>query len=320
MCDDGVKTCSVWAVVVFASRESVEELVATMDSIHAKLPPKVGKIEIFINGNSGLAREFLVWLNQSSHTSVRLWSIDVGDKANAWNQYFHTVWSGEELVFFMDGYVRVNSNALDSLGSLVMNDAVALGGTGVPTVGRTAAASARIMLRDGGFHGNLCCMKGSAVSEMKARDLRLPSFMYRVDSLVGSLLHFAFDSRVNKWDVRRVLVDGNASWTTEPKHWWRWRDVVSKCKRSVRQARGLVENAAIKAHLVTRKDSVETLPRQAHELLRSWCADHPKALREMILRNPLVYLAMRDLPVAAPLELQHMQAKLLWPAEQRHDA
>jgi hypothetical protein len=72
--------------------------------------------------------------------TLRIWSIPLGDKANAWNQYIHHLWAGQELVFFIDGYVRLNSDAIELLGGAVQSDPQALGGSGVPTVGRSARA------------------------------------------------------------------------------------------------------------------------------------------------------------------------------------
>jgi hypothetical protein len=34
---------------------------------------------------------------------VRLWSIEVSDKAHVSNQYVHHIWPGSEIAYFVDG-------------------------------------------------------------------------------------------------------------------------------------------------------------------------------------------------------------------------
>jgi len=101
---------------------------------------------------------------------LKVWSIHYGDKANAWNQYFHTIWSGEQLAFFTDGYVRLRPDALRLLGNAVMSKESVLGGSGVPSVGRTAKKLTAHMISAGGFHGNFCCVKGCVIYEFKLRN------------------------------------------------------------------------------------------------------------------------------------------------------
>jgi hypothetical protein len=43
--------------------------------------------------------------------SLRIWSITVGDKAFAWNEYLHRIWPASAMTFFIDGYAEVRSDA-----------------------------------------------------------------------------------------------------------------------------------------------------------------------------------------------------------------
>lgn len=302
---------SQWSIVIFASRESPMMLEQTLDAIRAAARPCPLIIEVLINGNPDLVESLKSPISGEKGLNIRLWSISKADKANAWSRYFQEIWSGEDLVFFIDGYVRVRPNALESLGSVVMEDKHALGGTGVPTIGRTAAAAASEMLSSGGFQGNLCCLKGMAISEIRRRKIALPLGLYRVDSFVASLLHLAFDPAGNAWDRRRVRVDGAASWDIEEKRWWRWKDISAKYRRSLRQARGLMENAAIKEHLLGRRAPPERLPEDVSVLLRSWSASHPATVRSMKWRHPLVWLALRKLQMAETLNVNDLRPQLV---------
>lgn len=301
-----------WGVVVFAARETADSVLRTLDAIRAAAPQQNLVVDVLVNGNPELATSLKPLMQQTAGVTMRLWAIGIGDKSNAWSQYLHQIWSGEELVFFIDGYVRVWPDALRSLGAMVTADAQALGGTGVPTSGRSAWVHAKEMLRKGGFHGNLCCIKGSVISEMRRLKIELPIGLYRVDSLVAALLCFSLDPRADKWSYARIRVDGNASWDIDGKSWWNWRDIVGKYKRSLRQARGVAENAAIKEHLAVRRDHPATLPRHVSALLKSWRAANPHVVRGLAWRNPLLHRALQKAPETERCTAHDLRPTLMW--------
>ena len=220
------------ALVIFVSRESSDTCYRTLSAAAmatGRLSGRFG-VDVLVNGNTSLAKalaenyrkapEFrpLAWL--------RIWSISVGDKGNAWDTYLHHIWDGEMLVFFMDGYVRLRPDALVRLETAMGSAKDALGGSGVPTRGRTASTLRHEMLAYGGFHGNLCCMRGRVIAEIRQRKIHIPMGMYRVDSLVGAFLCFGLSPAENSWDPQRIVVEALASWDVDPKRWWRWSDVT----------------------------------------------------------------------------------------------
>lgn len=284
-----------WAVVIFACRESIETLAQTIRAVLASAP-SAAVVDVMVNGNSKLVTECAALIEQlavhSRDSAVRLWSIPTGDKANVWNQYIQQIWDNEELVFFIDGYVRLNLDAVTLLGEEVTSRTDVLGGTGVPGAGRSGLALRAYMLKHGGFHGNFCCIKGSVISQMKQRRIALPFGLYRVDSLMGALLSFGLHPELNEWNPKRIFVHPNASWQTEPKHWWRFSDARAKLKQVLRQSRGALENLAVKDHFVGRRQLPETLPSTASELVLEWVDRHSGQVRAMALRNPFVLGAL----------------------------
>ena len=66
--------------------------------------------------------EALVRDYAASHANVHLVSIEVGDKANAWNVFVHEVApSGAAHYFFIDGDVRATVGALDAMAQALEN-------------------------------------------------------------------------------------------------------------------------------------------------------------------------------------------------------
>ncbi|MEH3086149.1 MAG: hypothetical protein PGN26_06345 [Xylophilus ampelinus] len=281
------------AIVVFASRESLPVLQRSIDAARAAAAPAgLYRIEVVVNGNPPLAQA-LAQAQPGVRSSgpavpLRVWSIALGDKANAWSQYFHAIWQGEALAFFMDGYVRPNPDAAQLLGDAVLRDPVALGGSGVPTVGRTARALRSDMLQHGGFHGNFCCIKGEVIAQWRAEGFRLPVGLYRGDSLLGAVLRFGLRPQSEAWNPRRIHVHGDASWTTDAKRWWSPADLLGQLRRLRRQARGLLENEAVKHHFLKLREAPTALPPTADALIRGWAAACSQEARALQKRRPLV--------------------------------
>ncbi|MDP1684473.1 hypothetical protein [Hydrogenophaga sp.] len=261
------------SLVIFAARESLGTCIRTLNAAHDALPPH-GTIDVLVNGNPNLARslsEILAGYKALPTTlCVRVWNLPLGDKANAWNAYFHNVWDGEKLVFFIDGYVRLLPNALRNLMKAVDSRPSSLGGSGVPTVGRTSAALRTAMLVHGGFHGNLCCVKGDVIEDLRRRRIRIPLGVYRVDSILGAVLSFGLNPRDMAWDPLRVVVCPDASWNIDEKSVWRWRDWRAKLNQVERQLRGEMENAAVKFFFTELKVQPEELPKDVRQLSLAW--------------------------------------------------
>lgn len=308
-----------WAIVVFAARETLHVLLATLRAcVAACQAPMV--VDVLVNGNTALAEDMTRAVAKEiclpEGVISRIWSLPFGDKAHAWNEYFHKIWSGEAIVFFCDGYARPNADAVTLLGPAVTADSSALGGSGVPSVGRTAVGLRRSMLNSGGIHGNFCCIKGDVISELRSRQIKLPLGLYRTDSLIGAWLAFKLCPEKYEWDTGRILVHEKASWATDAKHWWKVSDVKSQVKRMIRQYRGNLENEAIKDHLARRKMAPELLPATADELVIGWAIRSPDKFYEVARNFPLCWIAMKHFKRSKDFSLALEPTLLVWASGQ----
>lgn len=304
-----------WALAIFAARESVAELRASVQAvIAAARMPLV--IDVLINGNPSLASDFAKALpgtvRLTGAVEVRIWYLPFGDKAHAWNEYFHQIWSGEPLAFFMDGYVRPRPDAIELLGGTVLADAMALGGSGTPDMGRTSRQLRAAMLADGGMHGNFCCIKGAVILQMKDRKIKLPLGLYRTDGLVGALLAFGLDRQRHKWDPKRIHIHPTATWDNDPKHWWKLDHLRGQIKRTFRQYRGMIENCALRDHFTQREQTPEQLAANVDKLVLTWAARAPANWRALYLRHPLCLLAMHHFRSPKDYSRVNEPPKMLW--------
>lgn len=308
-----------WVVVIFACRESLPQLRQTLDAALLSAA-SCATIHVLVNGNPTLAAALVTELAQrriasaqfDTSPAVQVWSIPLGDKANAWNQYIHQIWAGEEIAFFIDGYVRVKANAIELLGHAVINNDHALGGSGVPTMGRTAMALRQDIITNLGFHGNFCCIKGAAIRQMRDQHIRLPMGLYRTDGLMRAILVYSLDPGRHAWDESRIHVHPDATWQIDPAHWWRIQDVRAFFKRHFRQVRGKLENAALKDHLTRRRRSPSELPTTARNLVLEWAQRCPDDYKRLAQRHWLLVPALESIHQSPVVPVSSSDPELVW--------
>jgi len=306
-------------MVIFACRETLPQLRQTLDAALVSASA-CAVIHVLVNGNPTLANALAGNLDQrppgsakeSSAPAIQVWSIPLGDKANAWNQYIHQIWAGETIAFFIDGYVRLNADAVELLGSAVEANAPALGGTGVPTMGRSAKALREDLITNIGYHGNFCCIKGATMGQMRDQRIRLPVGLYRTDSLMGAILSYALDPGRHIWEDYRIHVHPKASWQIEPARWWRLKDLRAYVRRYLRQARGTLEKAAFADHLVNRRCSPAALPGTAQEMVLEWKRRCPAEYRHLAQKHHLINQALESIRQSSSTPSENLEPELFW--------
>ncbi|MBV5298719.1 MAG: hypothetical protein JZU64_11480 [Rhodoferax sp.] len=304
-----------WSLAMFVARETPSVLMRSVAAVLAATRPRM-TIEILTNGNTALAQTIAGGLIQGlqipAAVNLRLWHIPYGDKANAWNQFLHHIWQDQPLAFFVDGYARPRPDALRVLGDAVMGSHCANAGSGVPTIGFSATALRTHMLKNGGFHGNLCCVTGDSIARIKQRGIRLPVGLYRTDSLMETILAYDLDPAINEWDDARVVVHGAASWDTDKLVWWHRSSLLVYWSRQLRQAQGNLEKQAFKDFFDKRQLVPELLPANCREMIEDWMLRCPRLAQATLRGHPLRQRALqRLLQEPNPLP-QSLLPTLIW--------
>jgi hypothetical protein len=283
---------------VVASRETTQVLEQTLRAL-AAARPSVVRVDVMVNGNTELARQIAARLadfDTGHQTPVwAIWHHPLRDKANALNHYLHEIWAGGS-AYFVDGYVRVKPDALGFLQATLVDQPEALAAAAVPSAGRSAAALALAMQRDGGLHGNLFVLRATTMTRLKADGFNLPVGMYRVDATLGSVLSFNFDPSGFPWDPKRyIAIDARATWDIDVTPWWRASTVRAHLLRRVRQSQGQVENWAVRHWLALEKRKPSELQTNVHELITAWRARDPEGYRQRLMRHPMRVYALNRL-------------------------
>ena len=293
--DDRNVHCEL-SVVVFASNEAarIEGCLASLKSALADWQDRC--VTVIVNGSTDdtvlLARQQL----QHWPQSVRLFEIPYGDKANAWNQYVHSLRPDAGWHVFVDGYLQFDDASLAALRTtLLRGQPHILAATGLPAGDHTGALHMRQAVRShGGILGGLHALRGDFVTAIAERGLLLPIGMYRGDGLIGSFVCHALDPLNQPWDKNRVAIVDAARWHGMRLSPWSVSDIRRHLNRILKQAQGRMENRAIK-HIIYR-EGYEGLPVCVTTLLQLANAIGPgsnettlfrRALRSEVLRRQL---------------------------------
>lgn len=292
------------AAAVFVARETAEVVLQTLNALVAALASTCC-IDLLVNGNPVVAEALARQLPGSGLVregiQVRVWSIALGDKANAWNEYIHRLWPGAARTYFVDGYVRVMPGALKALQRAMLEQPDALAATGVPSQGHGALFITRNLLVEHGLHGNLFALRAASVNRIREQVLRLPVGLYRSDSTIAAAISFGLDPVRHTWDARRfVAVCTQASWCVDPNPLFNWSQIQLRVRRHMRQAQGDLENWAVRFHWQIERRGIGSLESTVEELVGNWAKDDPVGFRERLSCHPLRRLAWRRLRAAVP--------------------
>lgn len=277
------------SAAIFSSRETPQTLLRTIEATINSVWCEKACIDVVINGNKMLADNIASALGQlatndtiSSARRLRVWLVEMGDKAHSWNEYIQRIWPKSELAYFIDGFARPHPDALEFIAKGLASDPRALAGTSVPTLGLSARSQREMLKREGGLQGNVFAIRGSVLQRLVDSGFRLPRGIYRNDSLIGAVLFFNLDPAHNDWDPTRIHIAWDAHWDYDTLKWWRPKDWLTQYRRRKRQMQGVFENAAIRQWLAVEKKPPSYLPLTAAELVTDWMKHHPNDAQRLI--------------------------------------
>ena len=261
-----------WSIAVFARNEAAS-LAPCLEAIYAALGGRCAAVTLVLNGCTDGSAALAVALAARAPVPVQVWQIGFADKANAWNQFIHALRPAARHYAFVDAYARVQPGALAALQAALQAAPEANAAAAVPSCGRSAAATRAAMLARPALHGSLHALRGSFVDRLAAAGQRLPVGLYRGDGLLGSLLMHDLNAAANPWNPARIAVADGASWVTSPLSPLRPADLKRYWNRRIQQARGRLEDAALRQAIY--RDGFAGLPRHADAMLLEWLATNP---------------------------------------------
>lgn len=276
-----------WSVSVYARNERLN----LASCLRAIADARVGNgthITIILNGSSDSSDIIAHTLARHLQLSAEIYDIRYGDKSNAINQFLYNLRPEAETYFFIDGHATITRPALIELerGLSEADAAVA-----VPESRADTNA-------DGGLQGSLFALKRSLVERIVGAGLKLPVGLYCGDRLIGSFVSNDLDPGDPTAEPRRsIRVVPAATWTVAPPSPWRRRDLSRQWRHRICQARGRLENEAIKE--IIYRDGYQGLPDHADRMIAEWIDKSPKTRRPNPIRDPFAALAVRQIKRAS---------------------
>jgi glycosyltransferase involved in cell wall biosynthesis len=260
---DGGTQALAWPVVIFAHNEE-RRIAACLDSVFAADPDRGFEVFVLANGCRD-GTEAIVAGYGRRRQEVRLVSIAMGDKCNAWNVFVHDTvpahCPGRDVYFFMDGDMQAARGSFSAMARALQTNPHAHAASAVPLSGRNAERYRREIIEGHGLMANLYCLRGSFVDRLRALPVRMPIRLEGDDGLIGALIKWDLAPDRNHMDDERIAPCADAGFRFESMRLADWR---SYWRRVVRYGRRSYEFQLLGHRLAER--GIAALPRDITEI------------------------------------------------------
>jgi hypothetical protein len=266
-------------IAVFAVNEAAT-IGACIQSVDQACAGRRAHIAVLLNGTTDQTVEVLKAL-RLSHAAMTVYWFPVADKANAINHYLYGLRRNAHVHIGVDAYTRIGEGSFRAIADAFDADPHALIASALPVSGRSAKVVADNTMKGGMINGQCYGLRPDFIDRLVQAGYRLPLQLYRGDPLLGSMAAHDLDALNKPWDNGRLIGVKGASFALTPLSIFKWRDIRRQYNREIRQARGRMENAAIKALIY--KSGYASLPENANDMIKAWLkADHitTQSLRE----------------------------------------
>lgn len=295
-------------IAVFATNEAsaIRECINSIDDASAD---HNSHVSVMLNGTTDNSVEILERM-KCRNASVTVYRFPIADKANAINHFLYNLRRNANVYFCIDGHVRITAGSLQAMRTALTEHPHAHVASSIQLTGRSAKRYAMQVLRGGAITGQFFALRPAFIDKLIGCGFRLPLQIYRGDSLLGSMAAHDLDALGAPWDDGRIIGVADAGFMIRSLSPFRLRDVRRQFHREIRQARGAMENEAVKSIIYT--GGYAALPDNANQMLRAWLASNqprPRSLRQTFFMK----LALRQLAQSATID--SVPPKLLYDSE-----
>lgn len=265
-----------WPVMVLAHNEEAK-IVACLNSIFEAESNQALEVYVMANGCSDRTED-IVREYARTRPEVRLVSIALGDKCNAWNVFIHDTvpahCPGRDVYVFMDGDATVCRSAFSVLVDALRRDSHAHAASAVPGSGRSMAGGRRAILEQRGLVANLYALRGSFVERAQHLGVRLPLRLEGDDGLIAALVKWDLQPGCGRDDTR-VHPCAEAMFEFDPVSIADLREWLMYWRRLVRYGRSYFEFQLLgrrlsEMGLAGLPDDIQELYPEADQLKQPW--------------------------------------------------
>jgi glycosyltransferase involved in cell wall biosynthesis len=285
-----------YEIAVFGVNEA-SKIGACLSSIDQACQGTQSHVSVILNGTTDESVNIIKAL-KFSNCLVSVYSISIADKANAINQFIYGLHQDADVCFFVDAYVRIGKSSLSAMALALQKNSHAVAASGIPLTGRSATATAENTMKGGVLNGQFYALRRTFLDALISMNIKLPLQLYRGDGLIGSLAAHNLDAMGTNWDNGRIIGVRQATFEITPLSPLKPADLKRQFRREIQQARGRVENQAIKSIIYT--SGYTALPANANEMIRTWIKTNtpaPKSLKDQLFLR--LALANLKIPLIA---------------------
>lgn len=288
-------------IAVFAVNDAAT-IGACIQSTDRACSGKNAHISVLLNGTTDNTIEILRDIRPTNAALTVYW-FPAADKANAINHFLYELRREARLHICVDAYTRIVGASFRAMAASIEADPKAMIASALPVGGRSAKSVAANTMKGGMVNGLCYGLRPDFVHRMVEAGFRLPLQLYRVDGLLGSMGAHDLDSMNTIWDDTRLIGVEDARFALKPLSIFKMDDIRRQYNWEIRQARGRMENAAIK--LLIYAGGYGALPDNANHMIRNWMmVNRPssRTMREKYFMNMAVrqLLHSKDLKASQP--------------------
>lgn len=284
-----------WPVMVLAHNEE-RQIVQCLDSLFDGEPRR--DLEVYVMANGCTDRTEALTLEYAKRRpGVKLVSIELGDKNNAWNVFVHdTVKArcpGRPVYFFMDGDARIVPGSLTVMAAALRETPHAHAASAPPASGRSMAHDRKELLEVRGLVANLYALRGEFVASLQDKGVRLPLRLEGDDGLLGALIKWDLDPKRGEWDDQRIVPCADAGFAFESVNMAEWAAWRGYWRRAVRYGRRHYEFQLLGPRL--KRDGLPGLPADITEIYGGAASLKPRVQGLFTLSNWVALRQMRSI-------------------------
>jgi glycosyltransferase involved in cell wall biosynthesis len=247
------------AIAIFAHNEA-RNIIRCLESVKKAI--RIGDECYVLNNGSSDNTGSLVRAFSEENSFCKLITIELGDKANAWNVFCHELEISANLFVFLDGDCIVSPGSLDSLEACLKQNTHANAAAALPHE-RASKRHRKEMLEVGGLGGNLYALPQRFMERIRDNNVCLPVGLIGDDSLVGALAYWDLNPMGN-WDKKRIVNCKNASFLYDRLSPFSISDICLYYRRKVRYSLRRYQTMLMKAPL--QACGISSIPRDFHDL------------------------------------------------------
>ena len=251
---------TTWPIMVLAHNEEKHILKCLESLEQEQVDNRELRIFVMANGCTDNTEEVVKnYARDKAH--IKLISIELADKNNAWNTFVHAIVSefcpGSDIYFFMDGDATIGHGSLAALDAGLATQNEANAASAIPLTGRSRLTDSEAILQNYGLVANLYALRGSFVHRLIENSVRLPLGLEGDDGLLGALIKWDLDP-TSDWIDRRIVPCSDAGFAFVSMRLWSPSDWRAYWRRLIRYARRQYEFELLGPRL--KKHGLSALP------------------------------------------------------------